>query len=480
MSGDKREDSKRIKSRSNFEPVQKSASALKRSVWAPFALIDQGFFIFAGLASFWLAWLVWREGWHTGGWWIIGLFVVVWAITAYLALPRAHRILSNIYVPNYFIGRTRTADGLLGDPVNLALRGSEAQLHRAMMEAGWLLADEITPRSTWQMIASTLTRKSYDKAPVSSLYLFGRRQDFAYQQEVDGSPGKRHHVRFWRCPKDWLLPGGHRVDWLAAGTYDKSVGLSLFTLQITHKIDENTDIERDYIVKTVMAASPSVGMTNLEDFSTGYHSRNGGGDTIQTDGDLPVLELGLVQALSTMTERDHLILDATQHETRPDDYRALLQDFWSRRPPQISFGVGLVVLTTLVLLVSTIIDLSNITAVQAEVAAGLRAEQAGRSDADTLAGTIVIGSIAASFLWLLLALVFAWMVFRGANKMRLVLMLFSGLAIVVSGLSITVGKLTLHSAGLLLFIGCNIAIILMLSSDAARHFTQAHANSRRG
>ncbi|MCP9492104.1 MAG: hypothetical protein NNC23_00165, partial [Candidatus Nanosynbacter sp. P2B_S1_bin.0.1] len=67
-------------------------------------LLDQSFFIFAGLASFWLAWLVLREGWATGGWWLVGLFFVVWIIVAYLALPRLHRILSNMYVPNYFIG----------------------------------------------------------------------------------------------------------------------------------------------------------------------------------------------------------------------------------------------------------------------------------------------------------------------------------------------------------------------------------------
>ena len=213
------------------------------------ALLDQVFFIFAGLASFWLAWLVLREGWATGGWWLVGLFFVVWAIVSYIALPRLHRILSNVYVPNYFIGRTRTADGILSDPVNLSVRGPEEKLHKAMTTAGWALADDITPRSAWRMILTTLGRRSYPNAPVSPAFLFGRRQDFAYQQEVDGSPMRRHHVRFWRCPDGWLLPGGHRVDWLAAGSYDKSVGLSLFTFQLTHKIDENIDIERDYNIE---------------------------------------------------------------------------------------------------------------------------------------------------------------------------------------------------------------------------------------
>ena len=278
------------------EHKQRSSLALRRPVWSPTALVDQGFFIFAGVASFWFVWLVWREGWHTGGWWLVGFFAVVWVITAYFALPRLHRILSSIYVPNYFIGRTRTKDGLLGDPVNLAFRGSEAQLHRAMTAAGWALADDVTVRSSWRIILATLTRRSYPNAPVSPLVLFGRQQDFAYQQEIDGNPGKRHHVRFWRCPQGWLLPGGHQVDWLAAGTYDKSVGLSIFTLQVTHKIDENTDIERDYVVKTVTRALRSIELTVLEDFSTGYHSRNGGGDNIITDGDLPVIELGRVRA----------------------------------------------------------------------------------------------------------------------------------------------------------------------------------------
>ena len=48
-------------------------------------------------------------------WWGILLLVFFWGLLAYLVLPRLHRILTSIYVPDYFIGRTRTSDGLLGD-----------------------------------------------------------------------------------------------------------------------------------------------------------------------------------------------------------------------------------------------------------------------------------------------------------------------------------------------------------------------------
>lgn len=220
------------------------------------------------------------------------LIIAFYALLAYLVLPRLHQVFTVLYVPDYFIGRTRTPDGLLGDPVNLALDGRAADIHAAMRRAGWTLADEITVKSTLRIISSTVLRRPYAEAPVSPLTLFGRRHDFAYQQEVGGNAAKRHHVRFWRVPDGWRLPGGERVDWLAAGTYDRAVGFSAFTGQVTHKIDDDVDLERDYIVRTLRYADPRIGVRVIADFSTAYHHRNGGGDLVRTDGDLPVVGVG--------------------------------------------------------------------------------------------------------------------------------------------------------------------------------------------
>ena len=256
--------------------------------------IDAVFFTFSALSASWLAFLLLRDGVRPGWPWL--LLVVFWVFVSYLLLPRLHRILTRLYIPGYFIGRARTSDGLLGDPVNVALLGGENQVHQALRTAGWMPADDINVASTRRIITSTLRRQSYPQAPVSPLHLFDRVQDFAYQQEVEGSPSKRHHVRFWRCPDGWMLPGGHAVDWLAAGTYDRKVGLSLFTFQVTHKIEENTDVERDFVVSSVQMANPLVDVEVIRNFSTGYHTRNGGGDLIETDGDLPVLDLRQVDA----------------------------------------------------------------------------------------------------------------------------------------------------------------------------------------
>ncbi|MBN9644550.1 LssY C-terminal domain-containing protein [Corynebacterium sp. CCM 8862] len=253
-------------------------------------IIDAAFFVGATAATVVFAVYLLRYSFSFD---LLHLLVLVpfWVIVAYLLLPRIHKLLTSIYVPAYFFGRARTSDGLLGDPINLAVDGTARQIHAAMTRAGWHVADDVTVKSSVGIIRSAVLKASYPNAPVSPLMVFGRKQCLSYQQEVDGNASQRHHVRFWRCPDGWFLPGGARVGWLGGGTYDKSVGLSLFTLQVTHKIDENIDIERDHIVSCLEKANPEVTHHVIENFSTGYHSRNGGGDLIVTDGHLPVIDV---------------------------------------------------------------------------------------------------------------------------------------------------------------------------------------------
>lgn len=213
----------------------------------------------------------------------------IWIVLAYITIPRLHRRLTKLHLPNYYIGRTRTGDGLLGDPVNLAFIGKRKDIIRAMERAGWTKADKLTLSSTVKMITRSISRKSYPNAPVSSLFLFSNRQSFTFQQEVGGTTSKRHHIRFWRTPRGWYLPGGFRADWLAAATYDRSVGFSIYTFQITHKIDANIDIERDYVLSTLRSSHADVTIDIHRHFSSAYHDRNGGGDLIQTDGAMPFI-----------------------------------------------------------------------------------------------------------------------------------------------------------------------------------------------
>jgi hypothetical protein len=408
-------------------------------------VVDGALFAFAGLSTIWLAYLVFRASIKPG--WPMLLLIVFWVLLTYLLLPRLHRILTRMYVPGYFIGRARTSDGLLGDPVNLALLGQEAQVHAAMTRAGWTRADDLSLRSGRRILTSTLTRRSYHEAPVSPLNLFDRQQDFAYQQEVAGSPSKRHHVRFWRCPEGWMLPGGYEVDWLAAGTYDKSVGLSLFTLQVTHKIEENTDIERDYIVQTVSAATPEVEVEVIENFSTGYHSRNGGGDLIITDGNLPIIDVRRVEVA----------------EIAKVEYT----DSRDKRPAQIVFGAGVAFFRGLFYLpIALILLLLPAQYLQGNVDIQGLTVEGGR-------GAVIVAGAVLAFVGLIdIALAFA--VFVGRNWARILLMLSCVVTTIGAFIGNANGSDVVTLATSLPTVGLSIMVLLALSSHRAREYATRH------
>jgi hypothetical protein len=218
-------------------------------------------------------------------------YVVLWLFTAYIVLPRIYRAVSKIYLPDYFFGRTQTSDGLLGDPINLALNGSSEQLVAAMNLGGWREAAPLNINSSLRMIYAAVKGTRYPNAPVSSLFVFGRRQTYAFEKEINDNPRKRHHIRLWKTPDNWWLPGGYKADWLAAATFDRNVGLSLFTGQITHKIDADVDTERDFVIDSLKGAHVVSKETVVAHFTSSYHSRNGGGDVIHTDGALPFITI---------------------------------------------------------------------------------------------------------------------------------------------------------------------------------------------
>lgn len=216
-------------------------------------------------------------------------FVGLWLLLAYVILPHLYRWLSKIFLPNYFIGRTQAGDGMLADPVNLAVIGSQNKLINGMIAAGWKQADKLNFKSSLRMIYAAIAGRHYSSAPVSSLFLFSNKQNLAFEKDVGGNPRRRHHARFWKTPNNWWLPGGYRADWLGAATFDTNVGLSLFTGQITHKIDSNVDKERDFVVSDLKQSAE--GIKWVKHFTSSYNTRNGGGDIIHTDGALPFIQL---------------------------------------------------------------------------------------------------------------------------------------------------------------------------------------------
>ncbi len=217
---------------------------------------------------------------------LFGSLLVVWAVSAYVMLPAAWRSFTRRHPALDEVPRVaRTANGIAGDPLNVALVGTEEEIQQLMLVGKWLPADPITLKSSLRIAAGTVFRRSYETAPVSNLFLWGRKQDLAFQQPVGGDPRQRHHVRFWRSE---ALDEDGRPLWMAAATFDRAVGLSRTTGQITHHIEADVDAERNKLMDDLNQTGLLSGMYWVDDFHEKREGRNGGGDRYFTDGRLAV------------------------------------------------------------------------------------------------------------------------------------------------------------------------------------------------
>ncbi len=184
---------------------------------------------------------------------------------------------------------THTSRGFPGDPINVALVATEEELHLSMRAAHWYPADPITLKTSIRIVADTVEHRKYDDAPVSHLYLWGRKQDLAFEQPVGNSPKQRHHVRFWRSAR---VDATGRPLWLGAATFDRSVGISRTTGGVTHHIAPEIDLERDKIIGDIRQGGVLGDMYWIEGFQESPEGQNGGGDPYRTDARLAV---GVIQ-----------------------------------------------------------------------------------------------------------------------------------------------------------------------------------------
>jgi hypothetical protein len=178
---------------------------------------------------------------------------------------------------------TQTSTGIPADPLNVELIGSEKQLKKIMVAAHWYPADALTLRSCLEIAEATVLKRPYDEAPVSSEFLFGRREDLAFEKPVGDNPRERHHVRFWRAPHE---DQQGRTVWVGSAIFDKRVGFSHTTGQFTHHTAPDIDVERDYLFHDLQTSGGLSSVDTVEGFHTVLSGRNGEGDPWQTDGRL--------------------------------------------------------------------------------------------------------------------------------------------------------------------------------------------------
>jgi hypothetical protein len=236
-------------------------------------------------------------------WWIVLLGVLIAYLTlAYVILPAlwSHHEHEPGLASLPMV--TRTASGIPGDALNVGLVGSKEDVLRAMHAAGWFPADPITLRTSIEIVGSVVLDRPYRDAPVSPLYYERKKEQVAFEKPEGRSADRRHHVRFWQ-----VLDKGKdgRPVWLGSVTFDRGVGLSHDTGQVTHHIGPDIDAERDLLMRDLREAGMVQNFFQISGTGPTLFGRNGEGDPYYTDGEIDVATLvvdGVPQAEPPVTK----------------------------------------------------------------------------------------------------------------------------------------------------------------------------------
>jgi LssY C-terminus len=231
--------------------------------------------------------------------------LITYALGAYVLVPALIRLFRIIrptdHLPLYCV----TPDGFASDPLNIGIIATRDQLVRTMLDAGWHVADPHRHKYLAKHLLSFVLGWDYPNAPVSSLYLFGRRQDIAFEIPIDGVH-YRHHVRFWATTYQdtkrltvrsihWHHRSKHLKDdnllWVGAASLDTGIAPIRHNLQLTHMIHPDTDQERELIIKQLRAEKLVAGTQRLK-LDNPYRLANRAlRGYLQTDGYMKIVRL---------------------------------------------------------------------------------------------------------------------------------------------------------------------------------------------
>ncbi len=134
------------------------------------------------------------------------------------------------------------------DPLNLVVIGTPDDVYYAFIRAGWDETETIHRSSLLKTGLSFITGGEYRYSPVSSLYVFGRKQDVALQKARENIH-ERNHLRLW------MSPARYRGKPVWMGQISRDIGVHFTRKTITtHKIDPNVDETREYLLENLAYA----------------------------------------------------------------------------------------------------------------------------------------------------------------------------------------------------------------------------------
>jgi len=207
-------------------------------------------------------------------------------------------------VDNSLFGKIprRIADkgGNPGDMVNFLVIGTEDEMQKVFTTAGWVKVDADVRGTVLHGILESLSKESYLTMPMSPLYLFGRSQDYGWAHaEPISVVASRNHLRVWKAP---FQVGGQTL-WVGAATHDVGFERDQRNNGVTHKIDPDIDLERDYVEKTLTSTGLVAEVSHFTPDNPLKEAKTATGGSFHSNGQVLILKLAETSKTSARTSR---------------------------------------------------------------------------------------------------------------------------------------------------------------------------------
>ena len=184
--------------------------------------------------------------------------------------------------------RISDKQGNPGDMVNFLILASEAAMQRVFTTAGWVKVDASVEDTVIHGLVESLSKESYLTMPMSQLYLFGRPQDYGWAHaEPISVVRSRNHLRLWKAPFE---VHGETL-WVGAATHDIGFERDQRNNGITHKIDPDIDLERDYVEKTLVGTGLVAEISHFLPDNPMKEAKTATGGTFHSNGQVLILKL---------------------------------------------------------------------------------------------------------------------------------------------------------------------------------------------
>ncbi|MBI5086721.1 MAG: LssY C-terminal domain-containing protein [Acidobacteria bacterium] len=175
-----------------------------------------------------------------------------------------------------------------GDRVNFLILGTEEQVKSALTSVGWVTVDRSVRDSILRGALGSLSKQAYLTMPMSELMVFGRAQDYGWaMSDPIKTVMARHHFRIWKAP----FQVGDLTLWVGAGTHDIGFDRDQRTGGVTHKIDPETDKEREFIGESLRQSGQVVKIDYVTPADTVTKAKTAHGQEFFSDGRIMVVYL---------------------------------------------------------------------------------------------------------------------------------------------------------------------------------------------